>query len=476
MGAARRWQVSTWLFGAVIATTLSASVLAIPVQVTDSIVPLLQAEQSQSVMAAMRSSVGSQGYFRPLRIGQIQALYSLAGETHYTAVFKGFHVLLVLALVAGFVSVLRVRSATDFLVAVFAMTVLTGHHAFLGTVWEAYPINHFLEIGVFCVFTLVLSRSSGGWWVDALAVLTFAASALTLESGLLVWVVLVAAWLAGWRGVSGRAVGIVSALLCAYVYLRFVYFTTGMPTLVERESGFWNARLSTEELVERFGANPWIFYAYNVVASFVSVLFAEPRAGVYSIPLQWQRDGSLSPATIVTVSTAVATTALMIWAAWSRVLGWCRARFDDTGRFLFVVFAVIGANAAISYGYTKDEIMSPGGMFYALGAFAAVRQAVHSAGGRTTASWRQGLLAVALLVVAVGWVVRDVGTYYNMQRMASLVRNEWVGVDKWLQNEEATPTNDAQRRIVRVLRDDAIAKFGSNSYFFPLWAERWLQR
>ena len=474
--AARRWQVSTWLFGAVMAAALSASVLAIPVQVTDSIVPLLQAERLPSVMEAMRGSVGNQGYFRPLRIGQIQALYILAGETHYTAVFKGFHVLLVVALLAGFVSVLRVQSATDFLVAVFAMTVLIGHQAFLGTVWEAYPINHFLEVGVFCVFALVLSRSSGGWWVDALAVLTLAAAALTLESGLLVWVVLVAAWLAGWRGVSGRAVGVASALLCAYVYVRFVYFTTGMPTLVERESGFWTARLSTDELVARFGANPWIFYAYNVLASFMGVLFAEPRAGVYSIPLQWQRDGALSPATLLTVSTSVATTAFVVWAAVSRVPGWFRARFDDTGRFLFVALAVIGANAAISYGYTKDEIMSPGGLFYALGAFAAVRQAVHSAGGRTTASWRQGLLAAALFAVAAGWVVRDVGTHYNMQRMVSLVRNEWVGVDKWLQNEDAAPVSDAQRRIVQVLRDEAIAKHGSRPFFFPLWAERWLQQ
>jgi len=456
------------------AAALSASVLAIPVQVTDSIVPLLQAERLPSVMEAMRGSVGNQGYFRPLRIGQIQALYILAGDTHYTVVFKGFHVLLVVALVAGFVSVLRVHSATDFLVAVFAMTVLTGHHAFLGTVWEAYPINHFLEISVFCVLALVLARSSGGWWVDTLAVLIFAAAALTLESGLLVWVVLVAAWLAGWRGVSGRAIWVVSAALCAYGYVRFVYFPTGMPTLVERESGFWNARLSTEELVVRFGANPWFFYAYNVVASFIGVLFAEPRAGVYGIPLQLQRDGTFSPGTLVTVVTSVATTALMLWAAASRVPGWCRARFDDTGRFLFVALAVIGANAAISYGYTKDEIMSPGGLFYALGAFAAVRQAVHSAGSRTTASWRQGLLAVALFVVAVGWVVRDVGTHYNMHRMVSLVRNEWVVVDTWLRNEQATPTNDAQRRIVQVLRDDAIATHGSRSFLFPRWAERWL--
>ncbi|HEY6507116.1 MAG TPA: hypothetical protein VIY56_03835 [Vicinamibacterales bacterium] len=472
--AARRWHVSTWLLGAVMAAALSASVLAIPVQVTDSIVPLLQAEQMPSVVAAMRASTGNQGYFRPLRIGQIQVLYALSGGAHYTAVFKGFHVLLVVALVAGFVAVLRVRSASDFLVAVFSMTVLTGHHTFLGTVWEAYPINHFLEIGVFCVFALVLARSRGGWWVDGLAALTFTAAALTLESGLLVWVVLVAAWLAGWRGVSGRAIGLVSALLCAYAYVRFVHYSAGVPTLIERESGFWTARLSTDELVQRFGANPRLFYAYNVVSSFIGVLFAEPRAGVYTIPLQWQRDGMLAPATLVTVFTSLVTTAVMAWAVVSRVPGWCRAQFDDAGRFLFVALAVVGANAVISYGYTKDEIMSPGGIFYALGAFAAVRHVVESARGRAAASVGGVLMAVALFTVAAGWVVRDVGTHYNMHRMASLVRNEWVAVDGWLEKEESTPTTQTQRRIVQVLRDDAVTHPGFHAFFFPLWAERWL--
>ncbi len=456
------------------AAALSASVLAIPVQVTDSIVPLLQAERLPTVAAAMLASTGNQGYFRPLRIGQIQVLYALSGDAHYTAVFKGFHVLLVVALFAGFVSVLRVQSAGDFFVAAFAMTVLVGHHAFLGTVWEAYPINHFLEISVFCVFALVLARSRGGWWADALAALTFAAAALTLESGLLVWVVLVAAWLAGWRGVSGRALVVVSALLVAYVYVRFVHYGAGMPTLVERESGFWTARLSTDQLVERFGASPRLFYAYNIVASFIGVLFAEPRAGVYSIPMQWQRDGALSPATLVTVATSVATTAVMVWAAGSRAPGWLRLRFDDAGRFLFVALVVIGANAAISYGYTKDEIMSPGGVFYALGAFAAVRQVVHAARRRAGNSVAGALLAVALFAVAAGWVVRDVGTHYNMRRMASLVRNEWVAVDQWLEKEAAAPTNQAQRRIVQVLRDDAIARPVLHPAFFPPWAEWWL--
>ncbi|HEY6508376.1 MAG TPA: hypothetical protein VIY56_10210, partial [Vicinamibacterales bacterium] len=234
----RRWRLATWLVGLSMAAALSMSVLASPVQLSDSLVPLLQAQEFPSVFEAVRASANNSSYFRPLRIGQIQVLYQWADGQRYFLAFRGFHVLLVVALFACFVAVLRVTTALDFLVAALAMTVLVGHHAFLGTVWEAYPINHFLEVCVLCLFALVLSRSRGGWWVDLLAIVTFAAAALTLESGLLVLVVLWSAWLSGWRGVSGRALLVLAVLLGAYLYLRFGYFATGLPGLDERDSGF----------------------------------------------------------------------------------------------------------------------------------------------------------------------------------------------------------------------------------------------
>ena len=42
--------------------------------------------------------------------------------------------------------------------------------------------------------------------------------------------------------------------------------------------------------------------------------------------------------------------------------------------------AVIAANAAISFSYTKDDIMAVGGVFYALAAYGALRAAIARAG------------------------------------------------------------------------------------------------
>jgi hypothetical protein len=227
-----------------------ASLLRIPIQTTDSIVPLLQAQETPGVIAAVKGSMVSAAYLRPFRIGQIQILYELAKDNgRYFLVFRGFHAVLVIATFALFMAALRVRTRDDFFIAAFALTVMTGLHTFLGTVWEAYPINHFLEIAMFCLLALVLAQSRGGWWADVAAALVFIVASMTLESGLLVWVVLIAARIVGLRGVSLGGVVAVTLLLCGYMYLRFASLGVGAPALTERASGFWTERRSTEELV-----------------------------------------------------------------------------------------------------------------------------------------------------------------------------------------------------------------------------------
>lgn len=466
-----RWRVVTWLMGAVTALWLSVSVASIPVQVSDSLVPLLQAQSTPSVAEAAIASASSPGYFRPLRIAQIQALYQLSSDRYHTPVFRGFHVLWVLALFGGFLVLLDPRTATDCCVAALAMSVLVGHHAFLGTVWEAYPINHFLEIGVLCLLTLVVARARGSWWADALAAAMFLLAAGTLESGLLVWVVVTAAWLSGWRGVAGRTVLVVSVLLAVYAYVRFGYFAANLPGLTERDSGFWTARLSPSELQSRFGANPLPFYLYNVGASLTGLLFAEPRAGVFTIPLQLGRDGRLDAATWLNTITSAIASACVLWSVARRVPGWLRFHFDEPGRLLFVACAVIVANAAISYGYTKDEIMSPAGIFYALAVFASVRDISTADHGRTVGGW----LLVGLLIASAGWTLRAAGTHFRIHQIAFSDRQQWLDVDLWLAQQRASPTNDGQRRLVERLRDDAIGRAGVQPALVPAWADEWFR-
>ena len=138
--------------------------------------------------------------------------------------------------------------------------------------------------------------------VAACGVLAYAE--LTLESGLLVAVVLVAAWAAGARGMSRWGAAAAILLTAGYLYLRFAALAVGAPDLLERSSGFGFTTLDPQELIARFGANPWPFYAYNVGTSFLSVLFSEPRAGTWNFVGHLRGDG----VSLVEVASVVGST------------------------------------------------------------------------------------------------------------------------------------------------------------------------
>ena len=201
-------------------------------------------------------------------------LFDLA-QGHYWLVYRGSHVLLLAAALFLFVRALDVRTWREVSAGAFALTVFTGIQMFREIVMKGFPVNHFLVIVVYSLLALNLARSKGGRWVNLAAVLVFVAASLTLESGLLVWVVVATACACGMRGISSLGVIAVTGCIDAYSCVGFLNLSTGMLGLEERTSGFWLRVLEPEELIARFGANPTWFYAYNVATSFLSVPFAD---------------------------------------------------------------------------------------------------------------------------------------------------------------------------------------------------------
>ena len=285
-----RPRAAAYLITATLALAFSYDLMRKPIQIPDSLIDILHMQESPSVYATFQDAVAQRAYLRPLRIVQVKALFDVA-DGHYWLVFRGFHALLLVCLLLLFTRALRIQSWTDFAAGIFAIMVLTGMHTFRGTVREAFPINHFAEILLFCLLTLNLAQSRGGWWVDVAAAVTFVAASLTLESGLLVWVVAVVAWLCGMRGISRRGVTAMTLLLAVYFVVRFAYLSTGAPGLDERPAGVWLTMMTQAELIRRFGADPTLFYIYNVAASVLSVLFAEPERGVFLTARAWIVDG-----------------------------------------------------------------------------------------------------------------------------------------------------------------------------------------
>ena len=423
---------------------LAGDVLWMPIQVTDSLGEILDAQRSASAWTSFTSSFGTEAYLRPLRIAQIKALFDAADGEHYWLVYRGFHALLVIAATLLFVAALRVTTWVDAAAAAFALAVLTGLHTFRGTVQEAFPINHFLEIVVLCLAALNLARARSRWWIDVAAVTLLGTAVLTLESGVLVWVVVAAAWIGGWRGVSSRGLAVMTVCLCAYLYARFGYLSTGVPTLAERSSGYLLSILDPPELERRFGTRPWLFYGYNIGASTMSVLFSEPQAGVFAAVRAWL-EGRVMPRVIIPLATSLATTGLIAWAATDALR---RRAWTDGLRLIALGAAVIVANAVLSFAYTKDEVMSTAGVFYALAAYAGMRAAL--------ASPQAVVVPVLLCLIACGWAVRAAGLHYVLRSQAIKHQVDWAELPGRWQRSGQWPHEPAQRELVLRLHHEAV--------------------
>ncbi len=458
-------RAATYGLAFLFALALACDLLWMPIQVGDSLGELLDAQRSPSVWASFEGSLGTTAYLRPLRIAQIKALFDLGQDLNFWLVFRGFHALLIAVAVCLFVRVLRVSTLTDFAAAAFALVTLTGLHTFRGTVQEAFPINHFLEILVCCLLALNLARSRGGVWVDAAAAVVFAVAALTLESGLLVWVVAAAAWAVGWRGISTRGLVLMTALLLGYAYLRFVSLSSGMPALSERSSGYWLSMLEPSELQQRFGAHPLVFYSYNIGASLMSVLFSEPQAGVFEAVRAWL-DDRLLPRVVLQVTTSMVATGLILWAAARRAIH--RHALDDTARFILIGMAVLGANAVLSFAYTKNEIMSIAGAFYALAAYGAMRDGLLAAPAMPRVT--RTAFAVLLCLLSVGWTVRSAGVHYVLRSQAFKHQADWAVLPGLWQRDGRWPSELTERRLIIQLRGDAIERVLPNTRIgHPEW-------
>jgi hypothetical protein len=446
-----------------------------PLQVHDSLEEIIAAQQSPGVWASFTSTIGETAYFRPLRIAESKLLFDVSSG-HYFAAYKTFHVALLAAAFALFVGALRVETSFDLAAALFALTVFTGLPTFVGLVKEAYPVNHFLQVVVLVLVAVRLSNTRRTSvvrlaWIDGAAILAFIAACLTLESGLLVWVALVASRLAGRRGVSDSALLAMTVLLAVYGLIRFVWLPPHVPAMANA-SGYFLERLEGTQIRERFGAGLTRFNVYNVVVSMATVLFSEPRSGVFVFFRAWSL-GDVPPRMWINIVSSTMTTVLIGMSAWR-----CRGRrahhrgaetsAPNMRGDLLVFGAVLVASAIGSYAYAKDEIMSVAGVFYALAAFWAVRDLLTRGLGAAPAA----ALALALVVAGSGWSMRTIGVNHVLRAQAFAFHNDWAWIPDEMQRRGTWPSDPSTRKVIIDLREKSLGMPIVNPWFAPRWADR----
>ena len=445
--------VVPWLaygYGLLVALALGHFLLGLPIQLSDSFGQLLKLSGSWKEL--LYGEFTQRGFMRPLMWGELKLVYDLSGG-NYFAWFRGAHVIEVVILIMLYVRLVRPRTLRDVAVLPLGLAVLFGLHTFQGTVREAFPLNHFMAVLIYCFAGANLVMTRYRWWNDVLGVLLFVLSALTIESGLLVWVILVGGALVGAKGISRAAVAALLLLLAGYFILRFPVLGVGAPDLMERSSGFGFSILDPPELVERFGSNPFGFYLYNIVSSAVSVLLSEPTGGVFRLTQQTLR-GDFDLATWISPIASACATALVSIFVWRRRRAFAAWHLDRDDQLVALFVMVLAANAVISYPYTKDVVMSPAGAFLAVAVVVAARNVLSWL--PAVASPRMAMLALAgFALTGTTWAIRVTGTHLGLRTGAYVERNEWAYAEISLA-EDGVVLTDAERALLRTLRDDAL--------------------
>ena len=462
-----RWTWLSYAYATLVVVGVSYLLLDIPIQVSDSYGNLVAAS-GRTLGGLVYDQFHARGFLRPFLWAHIRVVYDLSGGDYYTW-FRGWHVGQVAVLTILFLRLVKPRTATAFAGVAIGLAALIGIHTFEGTILEAFPINAYMTILICCYLAADLALGRPAWWRDVAAAVLFAFAALSVESGLLIAVVLVAAHLTGARGVSRWGIAAVVLLVAGYLALRFAVLDVGTPSLSERSSGFGFSVLEPADLERRFGQHPSVFYLYNVGTSILSVLLSEPRAGVWGATYNFLYRDELSIPPVINVTASVLGTLVLIWYGWQRRADWFARRFTRDDQLVAIFVAVLLANAAVSYTYTKDVILSPAGIFYAATLAVAVKALIET--GSVTASYsRVAVLTMFLVVLSGAWAARAIGVHIALRATGAVVRNEWVYIDDWVARQGIEP-DAAGLALKRQLQADAISKHPMRPIVLGEWVQ-----
>ena len=178
--------------------------------------------------------------------------------------------------------------------------------------------------------------------------------------------------------------------------------------------------------------------------------------------------GELAPWLWINVITSTLTTACIAWyvttriGAWWRLVVTRRVEFTREDQLVLVFAATLAANAMFGFAYTRDVMMSPAGLLYALAAFVAFDALLNraAAGGLPI----RALAVTALLAISIGWSIRTVGLTYVLRETAFIRRNDWaMGIER-LQRNNQLPNTEAARTLAFRLRYNALTAHVPNHW------------
>jgi hypothetical protein len=282
-----------------------------------------------------------------------------------------------------------------------------------------------------------------------------AAALFTLESGLLIAPLLVVLWWCGAPGVGLRGVSGAVAAVIVYLTIRFTFNAQVALGLSYTGTGLGLSDATPEQLQNIFEHAPWLFWAYNVSASFLSVVLSEPRAGAYRFIAALLGGGASLWQWLHVLSSFVTTVVVIVAFARYRPT-------SERDRLLVaagLVLLVLGSG--IGFLYTRDRIGLWAGAGYAMLVFVALAMLLER---MPRSGWKRLATIGAVCALAIAWTTRTAETYIQFRDAAWDYRLEWT--DRF---EDLGGNLQPPGELMTAVRSAALGKSPADPHNDPAW-------
>ena len=415
-------------------------------------VPLMQKAARLEWREAIVDAFARGVEYRPLFMLSIKAFLDTFGTPvwlYQSLVLLQFGA--VLSLVVWLCLPLGVHRA---LAACLAVSVLCALHS-TRILFGFWPLNQHSGVLVLVLLTIALAfREETRRFDWTLGVIALAAM-FGLELGLLLAPVIVILWLSRAPGVGWRGAASVAVAAGLYVAIRLSLGTeSGIPAS-HNENGFGFSMITPAQVDARFGSPPLLLWIYNAGSTLLTVLFSEPRDGVFSFVESWlARD--MESWRWFHVGLSALTTAIV-------VLGLIvRSPRSSRDRLLVVLgVALLVFGSGLGFLYTRDRIALSAGVGYALLVYVAASALMD---WRPARHWVRLASRCALIVIAAGWIIRSGELLFQLRDTAWDYHLEWTARF----SEKGGSTED-RTAVFEALRKEALSQVPADPRTDPGW-------
>lgn len=390
--------------------------------------------------------------YRPLFTLGVKAAYDVVGLNLW--VYQALVMVQLAGVVALLVWLFRPVGMRSAVAAIIALSCILGLHT-SRILFLFVPLNAYSGALVLLLLAIALAlepRARAYDWVFFPLTLI---ALFTLESSLLLIPILIVLWRLAAPGVSLRGAAGAVVALAVYLTVRFSLGTS--VSLVDNYvgSGLGLSAATPETLRNTFEHAPWLFWIYNVTASFLTVLASEPRAGVFQFIASLLRGNVPFWQWLHVVSSVITTSVVVAVLVRQRQLSE-RDRLLCAAGLLLIVFG-----SGLGFLYTRDRIGLSAGVGYGIVVYVALAAMLE----RMPASGFRRVTTIAVAsALAIVWTTRTAESYVQLRDTAWDYHGEWT--DRY---EDVGGAAQPQTELLTSLRRAAISKTPDDPRRDPAW-------